>query len=207
MQPRFVDLRNTICNNSKAELHRLYKLIVNIVMATDIADKQLKEFRTARFVKAFETDSSKEGESSPTSFQENCDLKATVGIEHLIQISDVAHTMQPWRIYRQWNAKLFAEMSKAYKEGRADKNPAEFWYKGEIGFYDFYVIPLAQKLQKCQMFGSLADECLDFAQRNRKAWVEMGHAAVRAMTIEHMEDDDLLAILDKVMDDCDGFME
>lgn len=28
-------------------------------------------------------------------------------------------------------------MTKAYKEGRADKDPADFWYQGEIGFFDF----------------------------------------------------------------------
>ena len=24
-------------------------------------------------------------------------------------------------------------------EGRAEKDPSEFWYKGEIGFFDFYM--------------------------------------------------------------------
>jgi hypothetical protein len=28
----------------------------------------------------------------------------------------------------------------AYRSGRADKDPAEFWYKGEIGFFDFYIV-------------------------------------------------------------------
>jgi len=34
----------------------------------------------------------------------------------------------------------------AYKQGRAAKDPTEDWYKGEIGFFDFYIIPLARKL-------------------------------------------------------------
>ena len=33
---------------------------------------------------------------------------------------------------------LFREMYKAYREGRAEKDPSDFWYKGEIGFFDFY---------------------------------------------------------------------
>ena len=41
-------------------------------------------------------------------------------------------------IYRKWNGRLFDEMYKAYRQGRAEKDPAEFWYKGEIGFFDFY---------------------------------------------------------------------
>lgn len=138
MEPRFVDLRNTICNHSKTELNRLYQLIVNIIMATDIADKQLREFRSARFTKAFGSDGTT-SESSLMSPREACNLKATVGMEYLIQVSDVAHTMQPWPIYRQWNAKLFAEMYKAYKDGRSEKDPSEFWYEGEIGFFDYYM--------------------------------------------------------------------
>jgi hypothetical protein len=56
-------------------------------------------------------------------------LKATNVIEHRIQASDVSHTVQHWHIYRKWNTRLFEEMTKAYNEGRAEKDPAEFWYK------------------------------------------------------------------------------
>jgi predicted transposase YbfD/YdcC len=67
------------------------------------------------------------------------DRKATIVIvEHLIQASDVSHTMQEhWHIYRKWNERLFEEMYEAYKEGRAEADPSEFWYKGEIGFFRF----------------------------------------------------------------------
>jgi hypothetical protein len=40
--------------------------------------------------------------------------------------------MQHWHIYRKWNANLFKEMYKAYIEGRAEKDPSEFWYEGEM---------------------------------------------------------------------------
>ena len=39
---------------------------------------------------------------------------------------------------RKWNKCLYRELLKAYKEGRADRDPSELWYKGEIGFYNFY---------------------------------------------------------------------
>jgi hypothetical protein len=32
------------------------------------------------------------------------------------------------------------------------------WYKGEIGFLDFYIIPLANKLKDCGVFGVSSDE-------------------------------------------------
>jgi hypothetical protein len=64
------------------------------------------------------------------------DRKATIVIEHLIQASDVVIHMQHWHIYRKWNARLFEELYRAVG-GRSDKDPSEFWYKGEIGFFDF----------------------------------------------------------------------
>ena len=65
-------------------------------------------------------------------------------MEHLIQASDVSHTMQHWHIYRKWNARLFHEMHAAYKSGRTDTDPSERWYKSELWFFDNYVIPLAK---------------------------------------------------------------
>ena len=41
--------------------------------------------------------------------------------------------------------KFFMECYKAYKDGRAETDPSESWYKGEMGFFDFYIIPLTQK--------------------------------------------------------------
>ena len=65
--------------------------------------------------------------------------------------------MQHWHIYRKWNQRLFEEIYAAYKQGRG-KNPVDGWYKGEIGFFDFYVIPLAKKLADCKVFGVSSDE-------------------------------------------------
>eukprot|EP00980_Cylindrotheca_fusiformis_P014387 scaffold3828_cov90-Cylindrotheca_fusiformis.AAC.1 len=62
----------------------------------------------------------------------------------------------------------------AFKEGRADSDPSENWYKGEIGFFDFYVIPLAKKLESCGVFGVSSDEYLNYAQANRDEWVREG---------------------------------
>ena len=76
---------------------------------------------------------------------------------------------------------LFQEMYKAYKEGRAEKNPADFWYKGELGLFDFYVIPLAKKLSDCGVFGASSKEYLTYAQSNREEWERCGQALVQEM--------------------------
>lgn len=64
--------------------------------------------------------------------------------------------MQHWHVYRKWNVRtgtitrtydfsrltsyflqqcLFREMYLAFLQGRSETNPADFWAKGEIGFF------------------------------------------------------------------------
>ena len=133
------------------------QLIVNIVLATDIFDQELNELRRNRWRKAF-------SEELGAVESERNDLRATIVIEHIIQASDVSHTMQHWHVYQKWNRYvpsisltsdtmhlnsafahrwnrcLFKEMHAAYKKGRLGKNPGTFWYQGEMGFFDNYVV-------------------------------------------------------------------
>jgi len=173
MEDRYDNLRSTIYATDD-ELKRFRQLVVNSVMATDIMDKDLKALRNGRWDKAF-------NDAPQENSLEAVNRKATIVIEHLIQASDVSHTMQHWHIYRKWNERLFAEMFKAYMEGRAAKDPSEFWYKGEIGFFDFYIIPLAKKLKDCGVFGVSSFEYLDYAERNRAEWECKGQEAVETM--------------------------
>jgi len=89
--------------------------------------------------------------------------------------------MQHWHVYRKWNGRLFQEMYKAFGNQRADVNPADEWYQGEIDFFDFNVIPLAQKLKDCGVFGVAGDELLNYAQQNRQEWARDGKKAVQTM--------------------------
>lgn len=68
----------------------------------------------------------------------------------------------------------------AYKMNRATVNPSVNWYRGEIGFFDFYVIPLAMKLQECGVFGVASHEYLNYAMANRDEWVREGKAIVES---------------------------
>ena len=85
-------------------------------------------------------------------------LSKQIVIEHLIQASDVVHTMQHWHIYRKWNKRLFNEMLDAFRSGRSCRDPVPGWYEGELAFFDKYVIPLAQKLKDCCVFGVSSEE-------------------------------------------------
>ena len=107
-------------------------------------DKEFKTLRNARWAKAFKN----QGRGVlPESEKYATDRKATIVIEHLIQASDVAHTMQQWHVFCKWNKRLFMEMYKAYKEGRATQNPADFWVQGEKGFLDFLYHPTGQETE------------------------------------------------------------
>lgn len=81
------------------------------------------------------------------------------------------------------------------------------FYLSEIGFFDFYIIPLARQLQQCEIFGSLADECLEYAQRNRARWVQEGHVAIQEMKVAQMSDADILEMIDNVMAECDVLLD
>eukprot|EP00980_Cylindrotheca_fusiformis_P002321 scaffold541_cov138-Cylindrotheca_fusiformis.AAC.4 len=167
--------------HTEDDLRRFRQLVVNTVMATDIVDKELQALRKARWETAFAD--TPVNDASLTSD----DCKATIVIEHLIQASDVAHTMQHWHIYRSWNEKFFMECYAAYKSGRADSDPSVNWYKGEIGFFDFYVIPLAKKLESCGVFGVSSHEYLSYAQSNRAEWFREGERLVKEYLSKYEE--------------------
>ena len=174
MEPRFKDLQECIFAD-EIELTRFRQLLVNVVLATDIFDKDMKVKRNNRWEKVFHS----EVESDDVTQYRN--LKATIVIEHIIQAADVAHTMQHWQVFKKWNELLFNEMYAAYESGRAEKDPSEGWYNGELAFFDNYVIPLARKLEECGVFGVASEECLNYALENRKEWAVKGKDIVDAM--------------------------
>jgi class 3 adenylate cyclase len=177
MADRFKKMREYIFE-TQAELLRFRQLIVNMVLATDIFDKDFNKLRTDRWQRAFH-------ENLPDSVTK--DLRATIVMEHIIQASDVAHTMQHWHIYQKWNRRLFEEMYTAYKAGRLSSDPRTFWYQGELAFFDSYVIPLATKLKECNVFGVSSDEYLAYAMKNREEWEERGEEIVATIMAELQE--------------------
>jgi hypothetical protein len=175
MQPRFKELRQCIYTTQQ-ELERFRQLVVNVVMATDIVDKELGALRKKRWEKAFNKSADVEVDERAT---DDVNRKATIVIEHLIQAADVAHTMQHWHVYLKWNERFFHECYQFYLDGRSDNDPSVGWYKGEIGFFDFYIIPLAKKLENCGVFGVSSDECLQYATANRAEWERKGEGVVK----------------------------
>lgn len=91
------------------------------------------------------------------------------------------------RFLTQWNEKLFFEARKAFDGGRIDKDPASSWYQGELGFFDHWIIPLAERLKDCCAFGVASSECFDYATQNRNEWEKKGRAEVEHMISKYKE--------------------
>ena len=102
LSPDFDQLRSAIFE-TEAELRRFRQLLVNSVIATDIFDKELGALRKNRWSKAFDD------ETSPDDDLYNVlNRKATIVIEHMIQASDVAHTMQHVRTVKSCSGSLLS---------------------------------------------------------------------------------------------------
>lgn len=104
MKPKYQKLRRSIYK-TEAEFNRFRQLVVNAVMATDIMDKDLKALRNNRWDKAFSGETAAEETQS-----DRTNRKATIVIEHLVQASDVSHTMQHWHIFRVCNVSISMAM-------------------------------------------------------------------------------------------------
>lgn len=198
MEDRFRDLQGVIFTNSR-EMMRFRQLLMNTVLATDIADKERSMAGKIRWQKAFHPSNldildASDKQNGSSNFRS---LKATLVFEQIMQASDVSHTMQHWHTFKKWNKRLYSELSKAYREGRGATDPRENWYGGEIGFFDFYIIPLAKKLRECGVFGSAASEYLDYAVENRRRWDEEGKEIANKM----VNDNDALHVRDDVLEE------
>lgn len=176
LDDKYTDLRAAICGTA-GELVMFRQLVVNCVMATDVMDPLLNQDRTKRWNEVFQ-----ESSAADTSM----DRRATLVLEHAIQTADIAHTMQHWHIYRKWNERLFVELYSAFRTGRMAKDPCDFWYKGELAFFDKVVIPLAQKMSDCGMTGGLGIECLDYARQNRSEWEQKGQEILESMIQQYV---------------------
>ena len=177
----FRELREAIAPND-ADWRHFQDMVKSAVLTTDVFDKDLVAARNEKWDQVFHQQQPVNGDDSLTPYRDH--LKASIVMEHLIQASDVSHTMQHWHVYRKWNECLFREQVSAFSDGRGDADPAMNWYDGEIGFFDHYIIPLAKKLKDCGVFGVSSDEYLNYALKNRTEWEAKGKEIVAEMVAE-----------------------
>lgn len=186
MEPCYKELREFIFHH-RSEVTNFRSLVVTAVMATDIADKELAALRKGRAQDALKAE-----DDDQVAAHANMDLvrrKATFVVETLIQVADVSHTMSSFATFKKWNHRLYKEMYKAFKNGRAECDPTESWYRGEFGFFDFYIIPLAKKLNECGISVEASEIYLRNAVENRRLWEEQGEKLVEKYVAERDTED------------------
>jgi 3'5'-cyclic nucleotide phosphodiesterase len=177
MEPQFADLRECIFPTER-EYKCFRQVVVQLVMATDLFDNDLRMMREARWDLSFGAKNVTSGDADRDEKHAADHRAAAAILEMVIQASDVSHTMQHFTVYRKWNMSLYTEMLDAFVNERSIKDPTEGWYEGELSFFDNYVIPLAIKLQACDVVGVSCDEFLDFANDNRMEWETKGRQIV-----------------------------
>eukprot|EP00984_Skeletonema_dohrnii_P021840 scaffold11014_cov110-Skeletonema_dohrnii-CCMP3373.AAC.1 len=123
--------------------------------------------------------------------------------EQIMQAADVSHTMQHFETFLKWNQSLYHEILAAHHQAQKEEgegsseehekkndrpHPAQNWYESQIGFYDFYVIPLAKRLDACGAFGmgggSGGGYFGPLAVRNKELWILRGRECTRIMVNE-----------------------
>jgi hypothetical protein len=117
--------------------------------------------------------------------------------EQIMQAADVSHTMQHFSTFTKWNKRLYHEVLAAHKCGRTlahheqrrgcsapeIHHPKENWYDSEIGFFTFYIIPLAERLDACGAFSD-DDKFAPLAIQNKEHWIEFGGELTASMVME-----------------------
>lgn len=124
MDPKYSILRRAIFT-TRSERTRFRKFLINAVLATDIADPDLRRNRKERWDRAFHNKN-----RHLMTAKEAANVKATIVYEQIIIASDVSHTMQHWHIYQKWNQRLYAEKYRAFLAGREPKHPKLGWNGG-----------------------------------------------------------------------------
>ena len=174
---RYSDLRKLIFQD-EAKKARFETLVYEIVLATDIADKELQQKIRQQW----------EDRIINATTRKNHDGNVTIVLQTIIQAADVSHTMHSFDTYSEWNGYLFDEMYAAYQQGRADKDPSKSWYCGEFGFFDFYITPLVMKLKDSKIFDpAVCQQFLDNVQYNRKRWEDSGSDIVQSFVHKYQK--------------------
>jgi hypothetical protein len=198
---------------------RVYRMITDLVLCTDIASKERRDLGTKKWENSFSTDgdvaakyrrrATIETGNTTSHLLKNgvdgnrCSSKlltpeaAKAISEQIMQAADVSHTMQHFSTFTKWNKRLYYEVLAAHNCGRTlahheqrrgqsaleIQHPKKNWYDSQIGFYTFYIIPLAERLDACGAFSD-DDKFAPLAVQNKENWIEFGRELTTSMVME-----------------------
>ena len=120
-------------------------------------------------------------EEFPNEFKINhTNLQKCVRNEHLMLIADVSHLVQDWNNFVKWNFRLFQEIKNCSRKGFCP-DPLDGWSKGQIGFLNHYIIPLAKR-SKIFFDKEFGDNLVENGMTNLKLWEQHGDKATSIMS-------------------------
>jgi hypothetical protein len=123
------------------------------------------------------------------------ELRESVVMETILKAADVAHNLQSFDHMVKYSDRLFMELRRAYVQKRGE-DPQDGWFSNQIGFLEFYLLPLARRLDDIGVFGEMVGG--KFAQNvedNRDRWMSEGmsitaHVICEAERIYPGDDED-----------------
>ena len=109
-------------------------LVTAAVLATDVSNKETQTKIQERFERVIIVK-----DEDVTEFD-----KTQACIEQMLLLADVGHCTQGYDNFLIWNQAVFYECLQNHYQGHAD-DPRPGWHAGEIGFLEFYILPLAER--------------------------------------------------------------
>lgn len=180
-EKEFTHLEEAIASTSD-EKKQFRKTVIELVLSTDISSPTRIKDGKIKWKEAFGCMTEEIDSTINNDMDKAMKQKASAVLDIMIQTADVAHTMQDWQTFVKWNEHLYRECIDAYESGRVAsgaQDPSLSWYKGNIGFFNGYVIPLAQRMSRNGAFGERGHEFLNNAEENCKRWIVEGEKISR----------------------------
>jgi hypothetical protein len=207
-RPEMSDLERFIMSSSTSK-YQFQQILFDAVLSTDIMCKErgalIRDWWQRIYGDAnnsnYNHEHAKEGcksknpiEVKNTEIQNLCPFPGSSGsaclnirviIQHMILVADIAHCMQGWRNYMKFNYRLYKELYSCFEAGLM-KCPDDFWYNGENGFFEGYIIPLARRIDIIQGINNSTNgvehESLESkAKKNVSIWNKVGVEAHQIM--------------------------
>eukprot|EP00536_Pseudo-nitzschia_multiseries_P006929 jgi/Psemu1/255775/estExt_Genewise1Plus.C_1540020 len=192
LRPKYDALRGVLFPE-REDYRRFRRACINLVLTTDIASPERTQLGTSKWKEAFgdpyettyagDKRLSASGEEDPAPRTRTArvpppekidELREAVIMETILKSADVGHNLQGFEQMARWSDCLYMELRKAFVDHRGE-DPVDGWFHNQIGFLDFYLLPLARKLDDTGAFGDTRGGVFAaIVASNRKRWIEEG---------------------------------
>jgi hypothetical protein len=195
MRPELKKLQRAMFQSDYRDFSDFQSIVHKLIMTTDICNRQTTQHLKDTWCQAFGNEPTQdvcliEKHHPPSSLcrstdvvgansfqsiadEKNDKLRALVVMFSMMRAADVLHLMEDWDTFLKWSNRCYMEFRAAYQSGKGE-DPGSSWYENQIGFLDFYVIPLAKNLHFSRAFGEFGEEFVNNILSNKEQWMKEG---------------------------------